>query len=309
MKQKKQKQMLDLIPFINDINREGRTSLVMGFLILIASAVLFGYIGTKRVQYADQFYNLKFSFTFLEGLAPGAKIRFQGSLIVGEVQYIETRMGSQLAHAKLKKSFKIPKTGSRASLQTWGYFGGKFLNIDVLGDAVDTQYYKEGEIVPAVDPVNSTVIMKRFGDYIEKDMHSIVSPLEEDLQKSRQLSKMVAKSPYSNPRYVRSLVKAGTGKATAFFEGLNNIGKETYSFVEKIDTTGKETIGTFKKNIPELSRQMKSWKNHLGYERETLSAQLLHEEVEYYKALNFIIMANEKLANYKVQPYRIFFEK
>lgn len=291
----------------DNINKIDRVPVYIGIVVLITVSVLLGFIGTQRVSYAKEFYNLNFAFEFLEDIRPGTKIRYQGALIVGEVLKIKTGQNLHFAIGRLKKDFHIPKFGSRVTLQTWGYFGGKFINIDILPSARGTEYYNTGESVPVEKIVNSTIIMKNIYDYFKKDTDAEESKIEKELIELKLRTQKIGNSPYSRPLYVRQLMRKITGGTRNIFDFITSATNRFYLGFSNVNDSLSRSVEDLKTGVARLKRSTSRLKKDFGYETGTIPSRFLHEEIDYNLILEYSDLSKRMMKDFKEQPYRILF--
>lgn len=293
--------------FWEGVSRPDRIGTALGFFLLILAGLGLGFIGSKSLEYSRSFYKLVFTFEFLEDIRPGTKIRYQGGLAIGQVDYIEPGQKIHKVHARIKKDFHIPKSGSMATVSTWGYFGGKFINIEILNPEFKENAYASGEEMPVEKQVNSTIIFQEYYDLIrrEKDKNSI---LEDKLLNLRAVAKDIQSNPALQPRNVREMVKKATGSINAGFNALNTTGAQSYVFMEKINQISESMVYDLKKDLPKMKAGVEKFQKGVEYEGSSFLSGLLHEESAYYNMLDFSALARNKTAEWKREPYRMLFQ-
>lgn len=312
VKRKKKTNHAEWLQLFTNTNDGSGFSKTLGFVMLVLAGIGIGYIGSKRVAYANQFYHVVFTMNFLEDVRPGMKVRYQGALIVGEIDSIESGYDYHKVHARIKKDFKIPKKGSSVSLKTWGYMGGKFLNVDVLQSYQNTESYKEDDEIPVKEITNTTIIMAEFYDMIKKSENSELSPLEERLKETREMAESFSKSKYANPRFMRGFVRSSAEKASDYFELLNTIGEETYLALSDINVLTEASVGELRKKLPTWKQTVLKTRQEFTYEdaeANSIQRDFWHEETMYYLTLNYIKYVRQKLAEYRAAPYRLVFQE
>lgn len=293
--------------FWEGVSRPDRVGTALGFFFLIMAGLGLGFIGSKSLEYSRSFYNIVFTFDFLEDIRPGTKIRYQGGLAIGQVDYIEPGQKIHRVHARIKKDFHIPKMGSMATVSTWGYFGGKFINIEILNPDFMDDPYLPGNEMSVEKQVNSTVIFQKYYDLIRKDGDKN-SILEEKLLGIRAIARDIQKNPALQPKNVREIVKKTTGSVNAGFTAINNAGTQSYALMEKINQISESMVYDVKKDLPRLKTAVEKFQKNVEYEGSSFLSGLLHEETAYYNMLDLSALARDKTAEWKREPYRMLFQ-
>ncbi len=297
----------ELLSFWESMNDPGRLARLVGFLLLVLAGIGIGFLGSSRIQYAKEFYPLTISTEFLEDMKTGTKVRYQGALVVGEVTAIETDGRSHLIHIKVKKDFPVPKMGSQVSLSTWGYFGSKFINIDILEDARGSEPWPPGSVIPMQPMVNSSVIMQRAFDYFKRES-SGNSMLENQLLEVREMSRTIARSPFARPREVRRFIQDITSRSQLFLIGMQELGNSFYSAASGINEYSEDMTISLQKSIARMRELTESFRRVIGYDTGTMSSRILHEETEYEALLSYLKYVRRKSAEFRREPYRVFFD-
>ncbi|MCB1147973.1 MAG: MCE family protein, partial [Leptospiraceae bacterium] len=296
----------EMISVWENLKKADRAPLIIGLILMIIISVAFGAIGTQRVHYANEFYDVTFTFEFLEVVRPGTKVRYQGALIVGEVTSIETGTDIHRVCAKLKKDFYIPKAANRITLQTWGYFGGKFINIDILTDVQEGEKYQAGDEIPVQKIVNSTIVMQKIYDYF-KNIENDESLIEKELLTMKKRTSALANSPYSKPSYVRYILRNITGKTREIFKYVAQGTENIYNGMKNTGESIEKNLEAMKRSLQGLRERTDSWRTSTGYRSGALTSRVLHEETDYYLLLGYTELMNKKMAEFKDEPYKILF--
>lgn len=304
---KTQLNIQEWLNFWESLDSPGRMAWLLGGMVLLLAGIAFGFVGSKRIQYAREFYPITISADYLEGIMPGSKIRYQGALIVGEVVGLESDGRNHFIKAKIKKDFYIPQQGSQISLSTWGYFGSPFLNIDILESARNSEPYPPHAVIPMEKAVNSSVILQKAYDYI-KSPEGQKSLLEKQLFEIKKISQEINQAAYLKPKNVRAFVKEIVGKAYLFFSGMRDLGNQFYITVNELNQISEDLTSSIEKSIARLRELSEAFYRMVGYENPTWPSRVLHQETDYEELANFLNYAKEKSAVYKKEPYRIFFE-
>ena len=87
---------------------------------------------------------------------------------MGEVVGIKTDLNRHYIIIKIRKNFYIPKKGSSISIATWGYFGQKFVNINIYKGAETNLPYSKGDIISMDPPLKLNETIQKFHSLIEK---------------------------------------------------------------------------------------------------------------------------------------------
>ena len=297
----------DWLQFWDELKVKSNATFLLGFSIIILAGLAVGYIGSLKVRYANQFYHVSLSLNFLEDILPGTKIRYQGALIVGEVVSIDPG-GNHDIKIRLKKGFTIPKRGSRISLQSWGYFGAKFINNRIINSYRKSEMYAPGDTIPVVDTTNSTIIMNDFYNVIKKPGENELSPLEAKLQEVTQMAKRLNRSKYAKPAFMRRLLRQKTRQAKKYFVLMNSAGMTSYQAIFNLNSMAENAVGQLGKVLPRWRQRIISIRKSLGYPREeTVSASFWHEEAAYDEVLEYAKYINERMAEFKENPYLILY--
>ncbi|MDH5718707.1 MAG: MCE family protein [Spirochaetia bacterium] len=295
---------------MEDNSKHNIFSFWIGILLLITTAIGIGYIGSKKISYAEQFYNIIFEMDFLEDIRPGTKIRYQGGVIVGEVQYIESRYQNHLVYARIKKNFLIPKYGSVVSLKTWGYFGGKFVNIDILNANKEADSYSENSIILVQNVKNISIIMNDINKFItSKDKYEF-SPLELKLKEVQSMANLLDKNSFFNPDVIRSLVTTSSHKYKRYFEIFAELNLSFYNHTIRINELVDNSYGKLQENLPKIKRDVEELKKIFLYEdsfENKYTPNYWHEETSYYYTKALIEYIKYKSEYFKNYPYKILY--
>ncbi|MCS6985822.1 MAG: MCE family protein [Leptospiraceae bacterium] len=299
--------LTEWLNFWENLDSPGRIAWLLGGIVVILAGLGLGFVGSQRVQYAKEFYPLRIKADYLEGIAPGTKIRYQGALVVGEVTGIKSDGQNHYIEAKIKKDFHIPTNHSRITLSTWGYFGNRYLNVDIFEPHLQQDFWPPYSTLSMEPAVNSSIILQKAYDYLraEKGEKSL---LEKELLKIRNMSKELAQNPYLRPREVRSIVKDLTGKAYLFFSGMKDMGERFYETVRGLNELSEDLTLALQEGISRIRLATEKLQNLVGYESPSLSARIMHYESDYEELAHFMRYAKMKSEIYKKAPYKLFFE-
>ena len=294
------------LSFWDSIKNPDRMTLLIGFVVLMFFVVFLGYFGTRSIVRSFGFYRMSFSAQFVEDVRPGTKIRYQGALEIGEVEYLVSGMSGHRIYAKIRKDFPIPQAASRASLSSWGYFGAKFINIEVVPSAASDAVYSLEHSMPLEKIVNSSIMFQQYYDAIKSD-NGRLSVLEARLAELRKTVYDIKRIPYVQRTAARSVVRNVTGMMNGFFSVVNSTSSDLYTMLLKVNNASEFLVYDLNKNLPKIKANMLKLEQSVAYGGESFSSRLLHEETIYLLLLDYARYANEKLNDMSSAPYRIFF--
>lgn len=281
-------------------------SILIGFAVLMFFVVFLGYFGTRTIARSLSYYRMSFSAGFVEDIRPGTKIRYQGALEIGEVEYLVSDMSGHKIFAKIRNDFPIPKTGSRASLGSWGYFGAKFINIEIVPTSVAEVVYTLEHSMPLEKIINSTIMFQQYYDAIKSEGGNL-SILEKRLQQLHKTVNDLKRVPYVQRHAARAGILQATGAMNQFFGIVNSTSSDLYTMLLRLNNMSEYLVYDLNKNLPKIKANMVRLENSVAYDSQSFSARLLHEETIYYILLDYAKYANEKLNDMASSPYRIFF--
>lgn len=294
------------LSFWDSIRNPDRVTLLIGFVVLMFFVIFLGYFGTRTIARSLDYYRMSFSATFIEDIRPGTKVRYQGALEIGEVEYLTSDMTGHRIVAKIRSDFPIPKTGSRASLSSWGYFGAKFINIEIVPTTFNEAFYSLDHSMPLEKIINSTIMFQQYYDAIKSEGGNL-SILEKRLQQLRKTVDDIKKIPYVQRHAARATVRRATGIMNNFFGVINSTSSDLYTMLSRVNAASEFLVYDLNKNLPAIKASMAKLEQSVSYEGQSFSARLLHEETIYLLLLDYAKYANEKLNDMASAPYRIFF--
>lgn len=285
---------------------------ILGFFLLMGITVSVMFLNSERVEYKKTFYPLKFSINYLEFIKPGTKVRFQGALIVGVVDSIESDLKTHILHIRMKKNFHIPKKGSRITVQTWGYAGDKFINIDILEAYRHSEPYNSEDIIPMEKVSTFSGILLQIDQVIKTSEEKGSSVLEEFVQTAKKTTHTLSQNKYAQRKGVTSrIIRQISGSA------INGM-KKTLSIVhysKKELENFEATIHSFNKKIrsylPLALRTTSNLKKMLTYKPNsatTIEKGYWHEEASYYYLLSLVKKINQDLKIYANEPSQLIFD-
>ncbi|MBX3724240.1 MAG: MCE family protein [Turneriella sp.] len=294
------------LSFWDSIRNPDRVTLIIGFIVLMFFVVFLGYFGTRSIARSLDYYRMSFSASFIEDIRPGTKVRYQGALEIGEVEYLKSDMSGHHIVAKIRTDFPIPKTGSRASLSSWGYFGAKFINIEIVPSTFNETFYSLEQSMPLEKIINSTIMFQQYYDAIKSEGGNL-SILEKRLQQLKKTVDDLKKIPYIQRHAARATVRQATGTMNIFFGVINSTSSDLYTMLSRVNNVSEFLVYDLNKNLPAIKTSMAKLEQSVAYDGQSFSARLLHEETIYLLLLDYAKYANEKLNDMASAPYRIFF--
>ncbi len=294
------------LSFWDSLRNPNRMTLLIGFVVLMFFVVFLGYFGTRSIVRSFDYYRMSFSASFIEDVRPGTKIRYQGALEIGEVEYLSSDMTGHKIYAKIRHDFPIPVFGSRASLSSWGYFGAKFINIEIVPSTFNDVVYSLDHSMPLEKIVNSSIMFQQYFDAIKSEGGNM-SILEKRLHSLKKAVTDVKRMPYVQRHAARASVRQATGMLNGFFGIISSTSNDLYTMLARVNSASEYLVYDLNKNLPAIKANMAKLEQSVAYDSQSFSARLLHEETIYDLLLDYAIYANEKLNDMSSAPYRIFF--
>lgn len=281
-------------------------TILIGFSVLMFFVFFLGYFGTRSLVRSFGYYRMSFQASFIEDIRPGTKIRYQGALEIGEVEHIVSNFSHHTITARIRDDFFIPTFGSRASLSSWGYFGAKFINIEIIPSGAQEVYGLVGKSMPLEKIVNSSIMFQQYYDAIKSEGGNL-SILENRLLQLKKAITAVKRLPYAQRIAARNIVRNTANMANNFFKVINTTSQDLYTMLAKINDTSEYLVYDLNRNLPKIKSSMAKLEQSVAYEGESFSSRLLHEETIYMLLLDYARYANEKLNDMASSPYKIFF--
>lgn len=294
------------LSFWDSIRNPDRMTLLIGFVVLMFFVIFLGYFGTRSLVRSFDYYRMSFSANFIEDVRPGTKIRYQGALEIGEVEYLVSDMRGHKIFAKIRNDFPIPVFGSRASLSSWGYFGAKFINVEIVPSTFNDVAYSLDHSMPLEKIVNSSIMFQQYYDAIKSEGGNL-SVLSTRLQQLKKTVSDIKRIPYVQRHAARASVRSATGMLNGFFGIINSTSHDLYVMLQRVNGISEYMVYDLNKNLPAIKASMAKLEQSVAYDSQSFSARLLHEETIYDLLLDYSIYANEKLNDMASAPYRIFF--
>jgi ABC-type transporter Mla subunit MlaD len=297
---------IDWLQFWDSIRQPDRITILIGFSVLMFFVLFLGYFGTRSLVRSFGFYKMSFYAPFIEDIRPGTKVRYQGALEIGEVEYLVSGFSGHTIVAKIRDDFAIPTFGSRASLSSWGYFGAKFINIEIVPTGATEFYHKDGKSMPLEKIINSSILFQQYYDAIKSEGGNL-SILEKRLQQLKKTVLELKRIPYVQRHAARNIVRNATGMMNKFFGVVNTTSQDLYTMLARVNDVSEYLVYDLNTNLPKIKANVSRLEQSVAYDSESFSARLLHEETIYLLLLDYARFAKEKLNDMASSPYRIFF--
>ena len=291
--------------FWENISHPNRITILIGFLVLMVFVVFLGYFGSQVIRGYFQYKKISLYSTFIEDIRPGTKLRYQGALEIGYVESIESSFKGHRVIAKIRSDFSIPAVGSKASLSSWGYFGAKFINIEINPGITTQDFYTLDKSMPLERVINSSVLFQQYFDAIrnEKGQNSI---LEKRLLDLKAIILSTKQNKFLQKSLVRNIVKDATKGVIDGFKVANDAGIQFHHMMQKINDLSEYLVYDLNRNLPTIKSNMKKLENSVAYDSTSFSSRILHEETIYNMLLEYTIYTNEKLRDMESAPYKFF---
>ena len=297
---------VDLLHFISQIKERSSLTWLTGLIVVLSAGLLLAYITTKRVQYAKNFYNVVMTINFVEDIRPGTKIRFQAGLIVGEVVYIKSDGVNHKIYCKIKNNFRIPKIGSKLTIQTWGFFGDKFINVSIFGFSDHSKMFRPGEVIKIDDITNFTMTMEKFNEATKKQGNNNLSPLENQLKNARNLTSELKNSKYAIPGYMRGVFRKTTKGAEAMANRIQEDSKKGYLVLLGLNNFAEDTVLSIKNELLDIKKNVRRLdKMFVLRKKENFAKSFWHEERTYDEWLELSAFIRKKTLLFKMAPHMI----
>jgi len=294
--------------FWDSLRNPDRPTLLIGFIVLMFFTIFLGYFGMRTFVDSLDYYRISFEAPFIEDIRPGTKIRFQGALEIGEVVYMKSTPLKHRIVAKIRDDFHIPKLGSYASMSSWGYFGAKFINIEIIPSVFSKTYYTLDDPMPLEKIINSTIIFQQYYDAIKSEGGQL-SLLEKRLNQLKRTVFDLKRTPYIERHRVRSTVRNVVTTAEQMVGVVGSTSSDIYTMLKQINAASEYLVYDLNKNLPAIKAKMSKFEDRVTPDSQSLSARLLHEETIYLLMLDYVKFANEKLNDMASAPYRVFFNQ
>ncbi|HRP69088.1 MAG TPA: hypothetical protein PLY93_06115 [Turneriella sp.] len=298
----------DWLSFWGSIQNPNRMTLFIGFVVLMFFTVFLGYFGMRTLVRSFDYYRISFEAPFIEDIRPGTKIRYQGALEIGEVVYMKSSASGHRIVAKIRDDFHIPKIGSRASLSSWGYFGAKFINIEVMPTTFNQDFYTLDTPMPLEKIINSTIMFQQYYDAIKSEGGEL-SVLEKRLSQLKKTVLDIKKTPYVERHRIRSIVRNAASTTTQMYSVVNSTSADLYKMLKQLNDASEYLVYDLNKNLPSIKAKMDKFEQSVTTDGQSFTSRLLHEETIYYLLLDYVKFTNEKLNDMASAPYRIFFNQ
>ena len=290
-------------------NKIDRLTILIGFIILASITGIFLVLGSKKIFIKDYYY-LNFEVNFLEGVSTGSKIRFNGSVIIGEVEDITYKNFKNHVYAKIKKGFYIPKRGSKVVIKTWGYLGQKYIDILLDKGSSLKDVYTEKEAIPILEPLNLNTRLQYLELLLKEDKVNHLSLLEEKVLGVQSNIIDLRSSYYMSPELtidIHTKISNFNHLVSVFTNSL----KETDEYFHDLEENTKKSIYNLKVGIPIYTRKVKEVLRFLRYTptaNASVSNKYFYYEELYETILLYSDIINTKLATWNRDPNTMFSE-
>ncbi len=298
----------------NLFKNRNNASIIIGFILLFILVFGFLYLGSRRIFFSE-YYPVTFTMKFLEDIVPGSKIRFHASLIVGQVESIESNFQIHKIHSKIKKDFFIPKKSSRVSIQTWGYFGQKFINITILEgfypEAKTYEEYKQkdeiyssNDLIPIDTPANISKAMQEFHSLLSDENEKEKGILYEKLYAIKNMISKIRRN-----KYLKNYFWMRLRRSMAKFRRVE-MPEEYTNWIDEVDKDMQNISENMHILFPKLRKITDHVSRFVDYKNpdQKRSNDLLYDEDSYDTLLIYSIILNRRLKIYRKSPYKLFFE-
>ena len=289
------------------VNRTNKISILIGLFFLSLLVGCLFYIGTTRLILKEYYY-LTFGVSFLEEVGPGSKVRFNGSFIIGEIDTVTYRDHKNIIRAKIKKGFVIPKKGNAVSIKTWGYFGQKYIDIELYQVANIHDIYTEKEIIPIIEPMNLNARLQNLHLILQEDQVSKTSFLEREVLKTKSLIKNL-RSNYYVSRSFWSNIRYNMLNFRTVVSSIDEKTEESAVFIQQLQEDSKEKLKNIRVNLPIISNKIQTFANFIRYNSESnsnISNKYFHYEEEYEHILFYADFINKLFIKWNDDPNTMF---
>jgi len=305
---KKNEKPIDLMSFLSDFKKKDKLAEFIGVTIIFVVSMVIVYIGTWQADYAKQFYSITFKINFLEGVRPGMKIRYQGGVVIGEVQSIESNYRDHYLHTIIKNDFKIIKYGTKISLKEQGSFGSNYINISTVPYYFSGETFEPGDIIEVAQIVPFQDTLNNFYSLFKSEIYSD-SVIAKRLKGIKYMLSELIWSKKILPFEVRNLVQTNLNGIQNILIQLQELNTKLFDSVEKMNVSLNNVAITLRHNLPIISNSMQKIYSYLQYSPHLgKEDQFLHDEQLYYSALMRLNIIKDKLREYKDFPYKLIFE-
>ena len=284
---------------------ELKLSLSLSFSFIFLFSFISIYFIVEAYHDSQSYYVLNLETDFLQEIIPGTKVRFQASLIVGEVVEVQTNLKKHHILIRLKKDFQIPKEGSSVSLATWGYFGSKFININTYPGGSHNIPYASGDTVPMLSSMNPNLIIQNFHALLKEDKLSKNISLDQRLRSVKNMIRRLKWIAYKHRRLVaanqREILIEQTFSSKNLLEELNNyldeINKELFFSKTQIKTV-----------IPKINKATGEFKELIIYKNrlKNFLTRYVYDETDYVEIKLFISAVKRKTQHLLKNPRLLF---
>ncbi len=120
---------------------------IAGCSVISVLFIIFMTIGI-RYYISHKGYVFYLHTNFFENIVIDTKVRLNAGFVIGTVTNIISNLHTHTIQLRLKPGITIPKFGSRAKVETWGFFGEKFVNISVTPLRGFMEFYAPNDTMP-----------------------------------------------------------------------------------------------------------------------------------------------------------------
>ncbi|MDH4263453.1 MAG: MCE family protein [Spirochaetia bacterium] len=296
------------INFISDVKKPDRIAVFIGFLLIFIISIGIVYIGTWQAAYANQFYHIKFKINFLEGIENGIKIRYQGGVTIGEVVMIESNYSEHYLYAKIKKDFKIIKSGTKVTLKSQGSFGSNYLDISTLPYYFSSEAYLPDEVIEVTDVEPFQATINNINDMFKTE-NSKESAIVIKLKGVKNMVYQLLINKDIFPKTIRLTVQNYTQEIQKGLLNFHEFNNTLFASTEKINVTLNNIANSLRKNLPVIKKTTDQIYSLVRYRPENAGkSKYMHDEQLYYTILIRLHLINNRLGDYKNYPYKLIFD-
>ncbi|MDH4128536.1 MAG: hypothetical protein OEV44_07285 [Spirochaetota bacterium] len=296
------------VVFLSDMEKPDKIAVIIGFIFILSISIGIVYIAKWQAAYANQFYNVKFKISFLQGIKSGLKIRYQGGAIVGEVVMVESNYSEHYLHAKIMKSFKIIKFGTEVTLQSQGSFGSTYLNISTIQNYFSGEAYTNDDIIQVSEIIPFQGMINNL-DNLFKSTKNQDSIMVTKLNNVKGMVYQISSNTYFIPSVIRLIFKGVTQKIQEGFSNFQQMNDKLFQSVDKINFTLNNIASSLRQKLPIIRNSTQKIYRIVQYNPQNPeNARFIHDEQLYYSILIRLNIIKQRLAMYKESPYKMIFK-
>ena len=282
-------------------------SIGIGLGVTLSLIFFFLYVIVESSTSFGRYYHMAFQTDFLEDINPGTKIRFQGSLVVGDVSHIESNFKDHLVHARIKNSFLIPRHGSRVSIQTWGYMGQKFINIGVIQGAEKNIPYLEGDVIPMQPSNRLDDALVQFNELLLVKEDGASNLLSQKLREVRRMIYQTKNLSYFQRSVGTTILQRNTRKLRNTLYKTENVSQSLIEYIKSLHQDMVQLYLELDRSISLLHKETNALKEGLEYQNRfnrVLMKYLYNEDDYAYYRILFSAL-RERSKNYVDNPHML----